>query len=99
MVKTTNKRHVLRTPSDLIQAGLASEADRATLHAVSSHFATAIPPAFQALIETSDDPIGKQVIPNVRELTTQPYETVDPIGMMRCPPSKGSYIVTKIVRF
>ncbi|GBR00878.1 lysine-2,3-aminomutase-like protein [Gluconobacter cerinus] len=89
MVKTTNKRHVLRTPSDLIQAGLAPEADRATLDAVSSHFATAIPSAFQALIETSDDPIGKQVIPDIRELTTQPYETVDPIGDDALSPVKG----------
>ncbi|GBR19388.1 lysine-2,3-aminomutase-like protein [Gluconobacter japonicus] len=88
-VKTSPKRRVLRTPSDLIQAGLAPEAARNTLDAVASQFATAIPPAFQALIEAPDDPIGRQVIPDARELSTQPYETLDPIGDDALSPIKG----------
>ena len=88
-VKTSPKRRVMRTPSDLIQAGLATEAERSTLDAVASQFATAIPPAFQALIEQPDDPIGRQVIPDERELSTQPYETLDPIGDDALSPIKG----------
>ncbi|KXV26306.1 lysine-2,3-aminomutase-like protein [Gluconobacter japonicus] len=88
-VKTSSKRRVLRTPSDLIQAGLAPEAALNTLDAVASQFATAIPPSFQALIEAPDDPIGRQVIPDARELSTQPYETLDPIGDDALSPIKG----------
>ncbi|MFT8959157.1 MAG: lysine 2,3-aminomutase, partial [Gluconobacter oxydans] len=64
------KRHTLRTPSDLIDAGLATEADRATLEAVGERFTMAIPPVFRDLITHPDDPIARQVIPDARELVT-----------------------------
>ncbi|QDH16354.1 lysine-2,3-aminomutase-like protein [Swingsia samuiensis] len=87
--KNTIKRHVLRTTSDLIDAGLVPASSRDHLEAVSKHYATAIPPAFHDLISTPDDPIGKQVIPSVYELETQPHETIDPIGDEALSPVKG----------
>ncbi|EHH67605.1 lysine-2,3-aminomutase-like protein [Gluconobacter morbifer] len=89
MVKTSSRRRVLRTPSDLIQAGLATEADRPALEDVAKTFATAIPPALLSLIDTPDDPIGRQVIPDARELETRPYELLDPIGDDALSPIPG----------
>ncbi|GBR68431.1 lysine-2,3-aminomutase-like protein [Gluconobacter kanchanaburiensis] len=93
MVKTIRehsaKRSTLRTPSDLIEAGLASEADRAMLDAVSQRFTTAVPPAFRDLITQPDDPIARQVIPDARELVTLPHEDADPIGDDALSPVPG----------
>ncbi|MEJ5154472.1 lysine-2,3-aminomutase-like protein [Gluconobacter wancherniae] len=89
MVKTLRPKTALRTPEDLIQAGLASEADRADLEKVATLYATAIPPAFQALIEHPDDPIGRQVIPDIREATALPHELTDPIGDDALSPVPG----------
>lgn len=83
------KRHTLRTPSDLIDAGLATEADRATLEAVGERFTMAIPPAFRDLITHPDDPIARQVIPDARELVTLPHEDPDPIGDDALSPVPG----------
>ena len=70
----------IRTTHALIGTGLAAEADRAALDAVAARYATAIPPAFRALIASPDDPIGLQVIPHPSELATAPHELSDPIG-------------------
>ena len=87
--KRSAKRHTLRTPSDLIEAGLAAEADRVTLEAVGERFTMAIPPAFHELITHPDDPIARQVIPNARELVTLPHEDADPIGDDALSPVPG----------
>ncbi|MBF0888584.1 MULTISPECIES: lysine-2,3-aminomutase-like protein [Gluconobacter] len=93
MVKTAQqrspKRATLRTPSDLIDAGLANEADRSALEAVGERFTMAIPPAFQDLITHPDDPIARQVIPDARELVTLPHEDTDPIGDDALSPVPG----------
>ena len=41
------------------------------------------------MIETPDDPIGRQFIPDVSELTTAPFERADPIGDDALSPVKG----------
>ncbi|QHI95794.1 lysine-2,3-aminomutase-like protein [Aristophania vespae] len=79
----------IRSAHDLIEAGLASESDRTHLETVAQHYATAVPPAFQALIEDPNDPIGKQVIPTANELITQNYEMNDPIGDEAFSPLPG----------
>ncbi len=43
----------------------------------------------RALIETPDDPIGRQFIPDVSELTTAAFERTDPIGDDALSPVKG----------
>ncbi|MBS1003121.1 lysine-2,3-aminomutase-like protein [Acetobacter thailandicus] len=82
-------RKLLRTPQDLIIAGLVPAEQRDALEAVARQYATAVPPAFQALIETPDDPIGLQVIPSPEELLITPEERSDPIGDEALSPVPG----------
>ncbi|MBO1324903.1 lysine-2,3-aminomutase-like protein [Acetobacter sp. TBRC 12305] len=79
----------LRTPEDLIQAGLAAPEQATGLAEVARHYATAIPPAFAALIEHPDDPIGIQVVPTAGELDITPEERTDPIGDDALSPVPG----------
>jgi len=81
--------HTIRDAAGLIAARLAPESGRAALEAVGIRYAVAIPPALQALIETPDDAIGRQFIPNPAELTTAPHELADPIGDDAHSPVKG----------
>jgi lysine 2,3-aminomutase len=81
--------HTIRDAAGLIAAGLASPTDQAALEAVGQHYAVAIPPALQALIETPGDPIGRQFIPDPAELLTAPHELADPIGDDAFSPIKG----------
>jgi lysine 2,3-aminomutase len=72
----------LRTPSDLAAQGLAPADSLPALERVAARYAIAVTPDVAALIDTSDpnDPIARQYIPSVDELTTQPSERADPIG-------------------
>ncbi len=82
-------RRLLRTPEDLIAAGLVPPEQREALAAVAQDYATAIPPAFLDLIEQPDDPIGIQVIPSPEELLVTPEERSDPIGDDALSPVPG----------
>ncbi len=86
---TPDHPRTLRTAHHLIAAGLAPETARETLDAVGARYAMAITPAFQALIATPDDPIGRQFIPDPAELRTAPHELADPIGDDALSPVKG----------
>jgi lysine 2,3-aminomutase len=77
----------LRSVIDLVQAGLAD--DSAPLRDVAARYAIAVPPALRALIETPDDPIGRQILPHLAELTTARHETADPVGDDALSPVKG----------
>jgi lysine 2,3-aminomutase len=70
----------LRSVDSLIDAGLLPEEQRSALSRVASRYAIAVPEAFARLIEATDDPIGRQVIPSEAELTRAPHEQGDPIG-------------------
>jgi len=80
---------VIRTPEDLVAAGLASPDQHAGLLAVGQHYAIAITPALRALIEHPDDPIGRQFIPDPAELDVAPHELADPIGDDALSPLPG----------
>lgn len=82
-------RRLLRTPEDLIAAGLVPPDQKDALDAVAREYATAIPPAFLDLIEHPDDPIGVQVIPSSEELVVTPEERSDPIGDEALSPVPG----------
>ncbi len=56
---------------------------------MAARYAIAITPAMQRLIETPDDPIGRQFIPDPAELHEAPHETADPIGDDALSPVKG----------
>ncbi len=79
----------LRTPDALIGAGLLTEADRDAATRVAARYAVAVPPAFAALIEDADDPIGRQVLPHADELVTAAHELLDPVGDAAHSPLPG----------
>jgi lysine 2,3-aminomutase len=79
----------LRDAAALVAAGLARPEDEAALDRVGYRYAVAIPPAFQALIESPGDPIARQVVPDPAELSTAPHERADPIGDDAFSPVKG----------
>jgi lysine 2,3-aminomutase len=82
-------RTTLRSAGALIEAGFADELLRTLLDTVGERYAVAVPPAIQALIGTPDDPIGRQFIPNARELQTAPHEHADPTGDAAFSPVPG----------
>ena len=70
----------LTRPEDLIAAGYAAAGEAAALAEVAARYSIAVPPGVAALIETRDDPIGRQFLPDAAELTLLPQERADPIG-------------------
>ncbi len=72
----------LRTPQDLIDAGLIDPDARNAVGKVAARYAIALTPAIAELIDRADpnDPIARQFVPDARELDTLPEERADPIG-------------------
>ncbi len=61
------------------------------LEAVARRYALAISPAMTALIDPEDphDPIARQFVPSIAELTVGPEERADPIGDLSHSPVEG----------
>jgi lysine 2,3-aminomutase len=72
----------IRLPTELVAAGLAPPEQLADLERVAARYAVAITPDIADLIDRADphDPIARQFVPDVAELTTTPDERADPIG-------------------
>lgn len=85
------RRRALRTPSELIAAGLAAPGDRAALERVAGKTAISVTPALADLIDPADaaDPVARQFVPSPAELETAPEERADPIGDAAYSPVKG----------
>ncbi|SIQ74327.1 lysine 2,3-aminomutase [Rhizobium sp. RU20A] len=81
----------VRSADDLIAAGLVPPTERAKVAAVGARYAIGLTPAMQALIDPTDpdDPIGRQFLPDLRELETTPEERSDPIGDLAHSPVEG----------
>jgi lysine 2,3-aminomutase len=81
----------LRTPRDLVEAGLIPAERESALQAVAARYAVAIPPALAALIDRNDpdDPIARQFVPDPAELHIAPEELADPIGDHTHSPVEG----------
>jgi lysine 2,3-aminomutase len=86
-----DQSRTLRSPQDLLRAGLVAEATLPALEEVAARYATAITPAMAALISPGDpaDPIGLQYIPDAAELITAPHEMEDPTADAPFTPVKG----------
>src|SRR5882672_5426130 len=84
-------KRLLRTPDDLLAAGLISSDRADALEAVAARYAIAITPAVASLIDagTAGDPIGRQFVPDEAELEIAPHENADPIGDVRHSPVGG----------
>jgi lysine 2,3-aminomutase len=86
-----DQSRTLRTPQDLLRAGLVAEAMLPALEEVAARYATAITPAMAALINPGDpaDPIALQYIPDAAELIIAPHELEDPTADAPFTPVKG----------
>jgi lysine 2,3-aminomutase len=81
----------IRLPSELVAAGLAPPEKLADLARVAQRYALAITPEIAALIDRADpaDPVARQFVPDIAELTTTPDERADPIGDDTHSPVEG----------
>ncbi|HEY6993477.1 MAG TPA: lysine-2,3-aminomutase-like protein [Xanthobacteraceae bacterium] len=72
----------LRRPDDLIAAGLLPPERRAEIEAVAARYALAVTSDVAERIDATDprDPLARQFIPDLAELTGSPGETADPLG-------------------
>ena len=72
----------LRTADDLVRAGLVSPEGAAAAARVAARYAVAVPPALAGLIVPgkTDDPLGRQFLPDSAELDSALDERADPIG-------------------
>jgi lysine 2,3-aminomutase len=72
----------VRSPAEIVEAGLAEPGRHVELQEVASRYAVAITPAIADLIDPADpaDPIARQFLPDGRELKRQEEERADPIG-------------------
>lgn len=81
----------LKTPQDLADAGLLPAEQLAEAQAVAARYAIAVTPAIAGLIDPADpaDPLSRQFLPDIRELTVTTEERTDPIGDGAHSPVKG----------
>jgi lysine 2,3-aminomutase len=86
-----NAPHSLRTPAELVDAGLLAPDAVPALDEVAKRYAISISPAMVELIDPADpsDPIARQFLPQVAELVAGPEERADPIGDADCSPVEG----------
>jgi len=84
-----SKPRTLRTPDDLVAAGLLPANRLAEAREVAARYAIAVPPALAARIESADDVLGLQFLPNAAELVTAPHESADPIADEALSPLPG----------
>jgi lysine 2,3-aminomutase len=72
----------LRTPAQLCEHGLASPDREPALAGVAARYAVAVPNALAQLIDRADpqDPIARQIVPDLAELVHRPEDLHDPIG-------------------
>jgi lysine 2,3-aminomutase len=86
-----SKPRTLRDAAGLVSAGLVPPAAEPGLAVLSQTYAIAVTPAVQALIDPADpaDPIARQFIPDVAELTTLPEERSDPTSDAPFTPVRG----------
>ena len=81
----------LRTPADLLHAGLVTAEALPALTRVAERYAVAVTPAIATLIDPADpyDPIARQFLPQPFELHATPDERADPIGDAAHSPVPG----------
>src|SRR5438105_15256947 len=75
-------RNTLRTLPELAASGLRTAGNPAEFGDLLRRYAVAITPAVADLIDRGDpaDPIARQFVPDLAELTVTPDERADPIG-------------------
>jgi lysine 2,3-aminomutase len=79
----------LRTPQDLVEAGLIAPEAAPALEAVAARYSIAVTPAMATLIREAGPPIAAQYLPEPEELITAPHELEDPTADAPFTPIKG----------
>src|SRR4051794_36918342 len=81
----------LRTPDELVEAGVAPPQRLLELERVAARYAVSLTPGRAKLIDPADarDPIALQFIPDAAELDRRPGEHADPIGDDAHSPVEG----------
>jgi lysine 2,3-aminomutase len=81
----------LRTPAELVEAGVAPPQRLAELERVAARYAVSLTPAMAEQIDPGDarDPIALQFVPDAAELDQHPGEHADPIGDDAHSPVEG----------
>jgi lysine 2,3-aminomutase len=81
----------LRTPKQLLQAGMIDAGDLESITQVAEQFAVSISHQMRALIDGTapNDPIAAQFVPSTLELHRTPEELADPIGDATHSPAAG----------
>jgi lysine 2,3-aminomutase len=79
----------LRTPSELVDAGLIAPEAAPALEVVAARYSIAVTPAMAALIREAGSPIARQYLPEPEELLTAPHELEDPTADAPFTPIKG----------
>jgi lysine 2,3-aminomutase len=76
------RRKTLKSACELVEFGFANAEKQAEYANLASRYAIAITPAVADLIDRENpaDPIARQFIPDLAELTLAPRERADPIG-------------------
>lgn len=84
-------KKTLRTIKSLAKNHFIPPSAVIALEKVAEHFSIAITPQMQQLIDKNNpnDPIAKQFIPGLQELTISPHENPDPIGDHAHTKTKG----------
>ena len=90
-MNTRRPARTLKSPDDLVAAGLVAASRRGELEAIGARYAIALTPAVARLIDRNDpaDPIARQYVPDARELIRDPAEDPDPIGDAMKSPFAG----------
>jgi lysine 2,3-aminomutase len=81
----------LKSPGELLAAGLIEAERLSALERVAARYAIAVTPTLAELIDASDpdDPIARQFLPQEAELNAAPGEDADPIGDHAHSPVEG----------
>jgi lysine 2,3-aminomutase len=87
----SNPPGTLRTAAALIEAGLVPEAKRDAIERVAATYAIGVTASMAGLIDRGDatDPIARQFIPDLAELSQRPDEMADPTGDLAFTPVEG----------
>ncbi len=82
---------LIKTPDALAQAGLIGSGDTSGVEAVAERYAIGLTPDLAALITETNysDPIYRQFVPDMAELSHRPEELADPIGDNAHAPCEG----------
>ncbi|HYD98836.1 MAG TPA: lysine-2,3-aminomutase-like protein [Alphaproteobacteria bacterium] len=79
----------LRTPADLVGAGLVEAGRLPELEQVAARYAVAITPVVADLVARAGEAVARQFIPTAAELEASPEERADPIGDAAHSPVEG----------